>query len=138
LRIATSNFYSYLQGISFKDAIPFLRKFDELVNRNGVILSIGQILPPNEYEDLAEWASGLVQQTSAISFSLGISSHQLGVHSNSIKAASEIILALSRINNGEANFRFTASANCPAEFLFPAAYHEGLTVLLLVLSLLIC
>jgi uncharacterized protein (UPF0210 family) len=50
----------------------------------------------------------------------------LGIHSNSIRAASEIILALSKEDNGEANFRFTASANCPAGIpFFPAAFHEG-------------
>src|SRR4030095_7639766 len=36
------------------------------------------------------------------------------------------ITSLSRVNNGEANFRFTANANCPANIpFFPAAFHEG-------------
>jgi uncharacterized protein (UPF0210 family) len=68
----------------------------------------------------------LVKNTQTISFSLPISSHALGVHTRGIQAAAEIILALSTVDNGEANFRFTASANCPAGIpFFPAAFHEG-------------
>jgi uncharacterized protein (UPF0210 family) len=68
----------------------------------------------------------LSQNTKAITFNLSISSHQQGVHSNSVKAAVEIITSLSHINNGEANFRFAAIANCSANIpFFPAAFHEG-------------
>jgi uncharacterized protein (UPF0210 family) len=50
----------------------------------------------------------------------------LGIHTHSIRAAGEIIRALSKVDGGEANFRFTASANCPAGIpFFPAAFHEG-------------
>ncbi|HLG41119.1 MAG TPA: DUF711 family protein, partial [Chitinophagaceae bacterium] len=128
LRIATSNLYTYLNGRSLNDALPFLQIFDELVKRYGVIISIGQILPPGNYEStIAGWAAGLIRNTSTISFNLSISSRKLGIHSNSIKASSEIIIALSKLNNGEANFRFTASANLFAGTpFFPAAYHEGI------------
>jgi uncharacterized protein (UPF0210 family) len=35
-------------------------------------------------------------------------------------------MSLAKENNGEANFRFTASANCPAGIpFFPAGFHEG-------------
>ena len=128
LRIATSNLYTYLKGSSLTDALPFLRVFDEIAVRNGVsAFSIGQVLPPDEYKtNINDWASGLVKNSKSINFSIPISSHKLGIHLNSIKAASEIIVALSKENNGEANFRFTASANCPAGIpFFPAAFHEG-------------
>ena len=128
LRIATSNLHTYLNTYSLPDALPFLEVFDKIASRNGVILSIGQVLPPNRYQiNIGDWAVSLVKNTGSISFSLPISSHKAGIHSNSIKAASEIITSLSKVNNGEANFRFTASANCPAGIpFFPAAFHEGI------------
>jgi uncharacterized protein (UPF0210 family) len=127
LRVATSNLYTYLNKSSLNEALPFLQQFDAIARRNGVILSVGQVLVPNYYQSgVGDWAVQLVKTTRSISFSLPISSHALGIHSNSIRVASEVIVALSREDNGEANFRFTASANCPAGIpFFPAAFHEG-------------
>ena len=127
LRIATQNFYDYIGKYSYDEALPFLEKLDAVVKRKGLILSIGQITPPDKNEPvIAEWAEKLIQRTSTISFSISISSHQRGIHFNSIKAGAEIISALSKHNGGEANFRFAASANCPAGIpFFPAAFHEG-------------
>lgn len=127
LRIATSNLHTWLNKTSLQDALPYLQKLDEIAIANDVILSVGQILPPDTYHsNIGNWAAALVKTTKTISFSLPISSHQMGIHSKSIRAAAEIITALSHENNGEANFRFTASANCPAGIpFFPAAFHEG-------------
>jgi len=127
LRISTQNLYKYLGPSSYDDALPFLLSFDKIAQRNKVILSIGQVLPPDKYQaGIDGWATKLVQRTATISFSLPISSHEIGIHFNSIKAAVEIISALSKLDHGEANFRFTASANCPAGIpFFPAAFHEG-------------
>jgi uncharacterized protein (UPF0210 family) len=101
---------------------------DKIAQQNNISLSIGQILPPDKYQEgIGEWAEKLVHTTSNISFSLPISSHAIGIHFNSIKASSEIITAISKSNGGEACFRFTASANCPAGIpFFPAAFHEGI------------
>ena len=130
LRISTQHFYNYLDQYSYDDALPLLVTLDKIAQRNGVILSIGQILPPDKYQPgIADWAEKLVQTTTTISFSLSISSHEKGIHFNSIKAASEIISAISKFNGGEANFRFTASANCPAGIpFFPAAFHADVVV----------
>jgi len=127
LRISTQNFYNYLNQYSYDDALPLLVRFDKIAQRNNIILSIGQILPPDKYQTgIADWAEKLLQTTTTISFSLPISSHEIGIHFNSIKAASEIISAISKFNGGEANFRFTSSANCPAGIpFFPAAFHVG-------------
>ena len=128
LRIATSNLYTYLKGHSLNETLPFLKIFDDIAVRNGIsLLSIGQVLSPQVYQDgIGDWAATVVKSTNKISFNLSISSNQLGIHRSSIKAASEIITSLSKINNGEANFRFTAIANCPANTpFFPAAFHEG-------------
>jgi uncharacterized protein (UPF0210 family) len=127
LRVATSNLYTWLAGHSLEEALSHLEQWDEIARRTGVILSIGQVLAPDQYQaGIADWAKRLVRSTQTISFSLPISSHALGIHEQSIRAAAEIILALSAVDNGEANFRFTASANCPAGIpFFPAAFHEG-------------
>ena len=129
LRIATSNLYSYLNDYSLAEALPLLKAFDDIAARNGIsLLSIGQVKSPQTYEpNIGQWATQLCQKTKAISFNLSISSHQEGIHYNAVKAAADIITALSQINNGEANFRFTAIANCPANTpFFPAAFHEGI------------
>lgn len=127
LRISTQNFYYYLKQYSYEDALLFLERFDKIAKRNNIVLSIGQILSPDKYQkDIADWAVKLIRSTATISFSLPISSHEKGIHFNSIKAAAEIIAAISKENGGEANFRFTASANCPAGIpFFPAAFHQG-------------
>jgi uncharacterized protein (UPF0210 family) len=128
LRISTQNLYKYLTQVSYDQALPFLQVFDKIALRSGVILSVGQILEPDKYQaGIAKWADKLIHSTTTISFSLPISSHEIGIHFNSIKAAAEIISTISRTNGGEACFRFTASANCPAGIpFFPAAFHEGI------------
>jgi uncharacterized protein (UPF0210 family) len=128
LRIATSNLYTCLNKHSLDDALPFLKAFDDIAIRNGIsALSIGQVLAPETYSDgIGKWATDLATSTKTISFNISISSHGKGIHLNSIKAAAEIITSLSHVSNGEANFRFTANANCPANIpFFPAAFHEG-------------
>src|SRR6185437_3815573 len=127
LRVATSNLYTYLGSHSLYETLPYLERFDRIAQRRGVILSVGQVSSPDGYSTgMAEWAADLVRRTKTISFSLAISSHLLGIHTHSIREAAEIIRALSKVDNGEANFRFTAAANCPAGIpFFPAAFHEG-------------
>ncbi len=128
IRISTQNLYKYLDQSSYNDALPFLVRLDKIAQQNNISLSIGQILPPDKYrEGIGEWAEKLVNTTSKINFSLPISSHEIGIHFNSIKASSEIIAAISKSNGGEDCFRFTASANCPAGIpFFPAAFHDGI------------
>ncbi len=130
IRVATQNFYQYLDTSTHDEALPFLVKFDKITQKENVVLSIGWLLPPDTYDpDIAQWVTKLITQTQTISFSLPISSSKpgVGVLPHSIKAASEIIVAISKNSSGgEGNFRFTASANCPAGIpFFPAAYHEG-------------
>ena len=90
----------------------------KIATRNNIILSIGQIFAGQVSKDIADWAVKLIRSTTTISFSLLISSYEKSIHFNSSKAASEIISALSKENGGEANFRFTASGNCPARIPF--------------------
>jgi uncharacterized protein (UPF0210 family) len=127
IRISTQNLYKYLNQYSYNDALPFLVRLDKIAQKDSISLSIGQILPPDKYQEgIGDWAEKLAQTTSNIFFSLPISSHETGIYFNSIKASSEIIAALSKSKGGEDCFRFTASANCPAGIpFFPAAFHEG-------------
>ncbi len=128
LRLVTQNIYEYLGGKSYKEAIPYLKIIDQIATREKIVLSIGQLLPPDQYQsDLAGWVIELIKETDNINFSLPISSYLSGVYPNSIKAAAEVTIAVSKNSaGGEGNFRFTASANCPAEIpFFPAAYHKG-------------
>src|SRR5690349_4296000 len=76
LRISTQNFYDYLNQYSYADALPFLVALDKIAQRNDIILSIGQILPPDKYQEgMGDWADKLIKTTTTISFSLSISSH---------------------------------------------------------------
>ncbi|HEX6890526.1 MAG TPA: DUF711 family protein [Chryseolinea sp.] len=129
LRISLSNVYTHLNNSNLNDALPSLKAIDNIATRNGITyVSIGQVLAPQEYRDgIGDWVKMLCQNTQRITFNISISSHHLGIHSNSVKAAVEIIRALSLVDNGEANFRFAAIANCPPNIpFFPAAFHEGL------------
>jgi uncharacterized protein (UPF0210 family) len=128
LRIALSSLYTHLNNSNLDEALPSLKAIDKIAARNGITyVSIGQVLAPQEYRGgIGDWAKLLCQNTKKITFNLSISSPNLGSHSNSIKAAVEIIRSLSIIDNGEANFRFAAIANCPPNIpFFPAAFHEG-------------
>ena len=128
IRIATSNLYTLTNNSSLNDALPFLKAIDNIAARQGItFISVGQILAPERYQvGIGDWATQLCQNTNTIIFNISISSHQQGIHLNSVKASAEIITSLSRVDQGEANFRFAAIANCPANIpFFPAAFHEG-------------
>jgi uncharacterized protein len=128
LRIATQNFYKYGGTIPLSETIAHLKKLDRIARREMIMLSIGQILPPDAATNgIAEWATALIGETSNISFSVAISSAEHGIDSKSIQAAAAVTVAISKNSKGgEGNFRFTASANCPAGIpFFPAAFHEG-------------
>jgi uncharacterized protein (UPF0210 family) len=128
LRIVTQNVYEYLGDKSYADAIPYLIVLDKIAKREGILICIGELLPSNVYKaNIAGWVVALIHATDNILFSLPISSTAQGVYPNSIKMAAEITIAISKASEGgEGNFRFTASANCPAEIpFFPAAWHKG-------------
>jgi uncharacterized protein (UPF0210 family) len=126
VRIATQPLSQYLNGKSRVDAIADLKKIDDLLSAKNVILSIGPVITADRHEpEFAAWATQLVQQTKNISFSVTVASER-GVHGQTALTAAETIVALSKASpGGEANFRFTAAANCPPGPFFPVAYHRG-------------
>lgn len=128
IRISTQSLHQLINKSPDAKTLAQLKKIDQIAKRANVSLSIGEILNGNQYDSaLAKWVIQLHQETTNISFSIAISSKKEGIHDKSIKAAAEICQALSKNSKGgEANFRFTASANCPAGIpFFPAAFHEG-------------
>ncbi len=128
LRIATNNFPQWAGASSYQAALPYLVRLDSIAQKNNILLSIGQVIAGDQYPSgIDKWAVELIRTTHKINFSVGISSHPLGIHKKSIQAAAAIIVAISQNSEGgEGNFRFTASANCPAGIpFFPAAFHEG-------------
>lgn len=128
IRISTQNLHELLSDNPTKQTLQQLKEIDKILVQNNISLAIGELILGNQYdEELAEWTVALVKETSNISFSVPISSESIGIHYKSIKTASEICLALSKNSKGgEANFRFTASANCPDGIpFFPAAFHKG-------------
>src|SRR5438445_178736 len=77
IRISTQNLYKYLNQYSYNDALPFLVRLDKIAQKDNISLSIGQILPPDKYQEgIGDWAEKLAQTTSNIFFSLPISSHE--------------------------------------------------------------
>lgn len=127
IRISTQHLHRLVDGKYNQATIQLLKQIDEIAVQNGLPIAIGQLLPNDEYDaDLANWVRQLYQETSNINFSLSISSEQYGIHEKSIKAAAEICQVLAESKGGEANFRFTTAANCPANIpFFPVAFHEG-------------
>lgn len=128
LRIATQPLYQYLNGKTHKEALPYLIQLDDLVKKEGLILSIGPIIQ-DDYPgfDIPDWSVKLINSTEAINFSISIADKEKGILGNSVHhAASTIVAIASDTKGGEGNFRFAALANCrPGIPFFPAAYHQG-------------
>ncbi len=127
IRISTQHLHQLVNGKPNQETLRLLKQIDKIAGQNGLPIAVGQLLPANAYdEDLADWVQQLYRETDNINFSLAISSEENGIHENSIKAAAEICQVLAKSKGGEANFRFTTAANCPANIpFFPVAFHEG-------------
>ena len=126
VRIATQPLSEYLKGKSRVAAIADLKKIDQMLSARNAILSIGPVISDDRHDpEFASWATRLVTETKNISFSVTVASER-GVHAQTALTAAEAIVALSKSSpGGEANFRFTAAANCPPGPFFPVAYHRG-------------
>ena len=127
IRIATQNLHELVEGMPNEATLNLLKQIDQIAAQNGLPIAVGHLLPANQYDpNLANWVRQLYQETDNINFSLPIASKAEGIHGKSIKAAAEICQVLAESKGGEANFRFTTSANCPSNIpFFPAAFHEG-------------
>lgn len=128
LRIATQPLYQYMNGKTYDEALPYLIQLDDLVKKEGMILSLGPIIK-DDYPgfDIPDWSVKLINSTEAINFSIAIADKNGGILGNSVHHAASTIAAIaSETKGGEGNFRFAALANCqPGIPFFPAAYHQG-------------
>ncbi len=128
LRISTQPFHEYMKGFTYEEALPYLQAFDKLVKEAGMILAIGPIMKEQDDAfEVPEWSVKLINTTETISFSISIAEKGKGILGNGVHQAATTMAAIAdETPGGEGNFRFTASANCPAGIpFFPAAYHVG-------------
>jgi hypothetical protein len=130
VRIATSPFVSDLDSAARTRALSGLQSLDQVAVREHFGLSIGPILRTDKVDPgIADWAAELARTTHSLNFSVFVGSPERGPHRQAARAASDIMLALSRVApDGSANFRFAAVASMPAGSpFFPGGYHDGAT-----------
>src|SRR5438046_2285065 len=128
LRIATQPFLEGAGPRARADALPSLHALDRAVVAEGVLLSIGPVLAPDDYDaDFGAWAAELIRTTRNVSFSARVASPERGASPRGVTAAGEAMAAIARATpGGIGNFRFAAAANVPAGTpFFPVAYHRG-------------
>ena len=128
LRIATQPFLEGVDGRARAGALPALQALDRVVVAEGVLLSIGPVLPPDGGDsEFGAWAAELVTTTKNVSFSVRVASPERSAAPAGVTAAGEAMVAIaSHTTGGIGNFRFAAAANVPAGTpFFPVAYHHG-------------
>src|SRR3989449_7476901 len=128
LRIATQPFLEGAGSRARAEALPSLHALDRAVAAESVLLSIGPVLAPDDYDpDFAPWAAELTRTTRNISFTARVASPERGASPRGVTAAGEAIVAIARATaGGIGNFRFAAAANVPAGTpFFPVAYHRS-------------
>jgi len=128
IRLALPHLHQLINGELDQQIIQNLKPIDDLCSDKGIMLAIGDPFEPNTYNvNYVANALALIENTQSISFHTVIASEKYGMHDNSLNLAAEICHALGSIGEGgEANFRYTASANCPPSIpYFPTSYHSG-------------
>ncbi|MEE9372408.1 MAG: DUF711 family protein [Saprospiraceae bacterium] len=127
-RIALPHYYKINTGSLNQKHIKQLQIFDDLCNEHQMMWAIGDLFSPDTYApESLDWIQELMSSTSSLSFHTSIASADIGLHNHSMKMAANICHMLAQNSKGgEANFRYTVSANCPPGVpYFPTAYHEG-------------
>src|SRR5205807_2165917 len=110
------------------NALASLQALDRTVAAESVLLSIGPVLAPDDYDtEFGAWAAELIRTTRNISFSARVASPERGASPRGVTAAGEAMVAIAGATpGGIGNFRFAAAANVPAGTpFFPVAYHRG-------------
>ena len=130
IRICTPNLFEIKgceSGLNTQN-LTKIQALDELCQSYQAMCAIGDPFPTDTYQSKnISYILDLIQNTKSVSFHTNIASEENGIHENSVKLAADICHALSNNSEGgEANFRFTAAANCSAGIpYFPVAYHNG-------------
>src|SRR6266513_606432 len=128
LRIATQPVLEGAGPRARADALPSLHALDRAVAAENVLLSIGPVLAPDDYDaEFGAWAAEFIRTTRNTSFSARVASPERGASPRGVTAAGEAMAAIARATpGGIGNFRFAAAANVPAGTpFFPVAYHNG-------------
>jgi hypothetical protein len=128
LRIALQPLPLYQPEWLTQTTLATLELLDQQMVDASVLLGLGPVITDNsDPSGLADWAVELAGRTRNSSFSVAVGSTAHGLHPQSIRSAAAVIYALARQSpGGEANFRFAATACCPAGTpFFPAAWHSG-------------
>ena len=126
IRIATQPVADYIKGMPRAEAIAFLRKYGDLVQKLGAAPNMGALLvDENESRDAMDVAIEVLASTK-INGSLIIASDN-GIRWKSVREAAHVIKAVSgKSPNGGGNFNFAATAMVkPYGPFYPGSYHTG-------------
>jgi len=127
IRITTQPFPEMIRGFSRKEAIAFLRAYDELAVKESFDTSIGPAMQrdtddPGNVELLGE----VLSASRTLEASVFIAGED-GLHLKSIRAAAKLIKYLEEHSpRSQANFNFAATAMLePYAPFYPGSYHLG-------------
>lgn len=127
IRVATPPMDTYLDRVAEHERLNFLLRLDALAAELGLDLSLGPAIVENEYDaGKIELVVALLRRSRIANASVVVANAS-GVQPEALRAASEIIRRLGRIEAAEPpGFRFAALAYCgPGIPFFPAAYARG-------------
>jgi uncharacterized protein (UPF0210 family) len=127
LRITTQPFPDLVRGLKHDDALAFLRRYDELAQKEKFDTSIGPaMLSDSDDPALARLLAEALAATKTLEGSIIIAGED-GIHGKAIAAAAGAIKYLEEHSpHSQANFNFAATAMLPplAPF-YPGSYHTG-------------
>ena len=64
LRLVTQNLHELLGNKTHSEALPALQILDQIAVKEELMLSIGELLPPDQYDPaIADWTIALINQT---------------------------------------------------------------------------
>ncbi len=123
-RVCTNPFPFYTRGLSPEETVLSISRLTEFAEELNITLSIGPAIQDNRFdEEMIEKVCVLLKGL-PVSSSMVISSPELGIHYDTIRAAAQTIKVLSEMDP-TLNFNFAALANVPSETpFFPAAFHD--------------
>ena len=127
IRVVTQPFAELVNGLSEKDALAFLKKFDDLSQKKGFAPNVGPAMM-RDTDDPASMqllAKALAENPN-INSSAIIASDD-GIHWKTIRESAKLVRYLTdNTPRSQGNFQFTATAMLqPYGPFYPGAYHTG-------------
>jgi uncharacterized protein len=127
VRIVTQPFAELVNGLSEKDALAFLKKFDDLSQKKGFAPNVGPaMLRDSDDPASMQLLAKALAENPNINSSAIIASED-GIHWNAIHASARLVRYLTdHTPRSQGNFQFTATAMLqPYGPFYPGAYHTG-------------